>query len=216
MRVLVLGSSGASGRRILERALACGHHATAFARDLSTVAVEHPRLALAAGDVTVASTVESAVVGHDAVVWAIGGRDRLRDPRGASQRAGVCAVGTANVLAAMTRGGARRLICQSSWGVADGRRRAPLLFRRLVFPLVLGDELADKAEQERLIRASDRDWTIVRPARLTDAPGTGRYRAAPELRFTTRAHVPRADVAEFIVRELDRPRCVGQTIEMSA
>ncbi len=216
MKVLVLGSTGASGRRILERALACGHAATAFARDLGKVAVEHPRLSLAAGDVTVASTVQRAVAGHDAVVWAIGGRDRLRNPRRAAGSSNVCAVGTANVLDAMRRAGARRLICQSSWGVGDSYRRSPLLYRRVIFPLLLGDELADKSEQERLIRASELDWTIVRPARLTEAPGTGRYRAGPALRFTARAHVPRADVAELIVRELDQPRFLRQTIEISA
>ena len=214
MRVVVLGASGASGRRIVERSLARGHQVTAFVRDVHAVPAIHPRLGVLAGDVTVASTVERAVAGHDAVVWAVGGHDRLRDPRRLS--AGVCAVGTANVLAAMAATGARRLVCLSSWGVADGRRRAPVLYRRVVFPLVLADELADKAEQERLIRASDLEWTIVRPARLTDAPGTGRYRAAPELRFRARAHVSRSDVAELIVRELQERRLVRQVVEMSA
>jgi len=216
MRVLVLGSTGASGRRIVERALADGHHVTAFARDVGRVAMEHPLLARAAGDVTVASTLAAAVPGHDAVVWAVGGHDRLRDPLRQSRHAGVCAVGTANLLAVMAGTSARRLICQSSWGVGDGRTRAPILYRRLVFPLLLADELADKAEQERLIRASDLQWTIVRPARLTDTPGTGRYRAAPQLRFSSRAHVARADVAELIVREIERPRFARQTVEMSA
>jgi putative NADH-flavin reductase len=216
MRVLVLGASGASGRRILERALACGHHATGFARNPGNVGIEHSRLSLAAGDVTVASTVERAVSGHDAVVWAVGGHDRIRDPRGASRQNGVCALGTANVLAAMGRAGARRLICQSSWGVADGYRRAPLLFRWMIFPLLLRDELADKADQERLIRASDLEWTIVRPARLTDGPSTGRYRAAPQLTFSARARVTRADVADLIVRELDEPRFIGKTVEIGA
>ncbi|MBA2531791.1 MAG: NAD(P)H-binding protein, partial [Nocardioidaceae bacterium] len=71
---------------------------------------------------------------------------------------------------AMRRTGALRLICQSSWGVGDSYGRSPLLFRRVIFPLLLGDELADKAEQERLIRASELDWTIVRPAPAATAP----------------------------------------------
>ena len=214
MNVLVLGASGASGRRILERALACGHRATGFARDVAKLSVGHPGLSLAAGDVTVGSTLERAVTGHDAVVWAVGGHDRLRDPR--RGQPGVCAIGTAALLAAMRDAGVRRLVCQSSWGVADGLQRAPLLYRHVIFPLLLRDELADKAEQERLIRASDADWTIVRPARLTDAPGTGRYRAAPQLRFSTRSHVPRADVADLIVRALEDLTFINKTIEISA
>ena len=216
MRIVGLGASGASGRRILERALAAGHAVTGFARDPGKVAVQHPRLLLAAGDVTVASTVERAIAGHDAVIWAIGGHDRFRRPYRHSDGQGVCSLGTAHVLAAMTRAGARRLICQSSWGVADSYDRAPLLYRRVIFPLLLADELADKADQERLIRGSDTQWTIVRPARLTDGPGTGRYRAAPQLKLSSRAHVTRADVADLIVRSLDDASCIGQAVEIAS
>lgn len=217
MNVVVLGAGGASGRRILERALAAGHTVTGFARTVDDIVMQHPRLLLAAGDVTVRSTVDSAVAGQDAVIWAIGGHHRLRNAR--SGRAGgqaVCSLGTAHVLEAMHRSGARRLICQSSWGVADGHDRAPLLYRRVIFPLVLRDELADKADQESLIRSSDVQWTIVRPARLTDGPGTSRYRAAPQLRFSTRAHCTRADAAELIVRVLEDPSAIRQVIEIQS
>lgn len=65
------------------------------------------------------------------------------------------------------------------------------------------------------MRASERDWTIVRPSRLTDEPATGRYQAAPGLRFSARAHVPRADVADFLVRELSERRFVRETVEVT-
>jgi nucleoside-diphosphate-sugar epimerase len=179
------------------------------------VTIEHSNLSLAAGDVTVASTLDAAVPGHDAVAWTVGGRDRVREPRRESGR-GVCTLGTAHLLDAMSRAGVRRLVCQSSWGAGDSRPRAPLPYRAAIFPLLLAAELADKTEQERLIRASHVDWTIVRPARLTDAPATGRYRSAASLRFGWRAHIARADVAELIVRELEHPAYVGEIVELSA
>ncbi|MBV9535575.1 MAG: SDR family oxidoreductase [Solirubrobacterales bacterium] len=63
--------------------------------------------------------------------------------------------------------------------------------------------LRAKAEADRAVMASDRDWTIVRPGRLTDEPGTGRVRidAAP---FSGR--VPREDVAAVLARLLQDPR----------
>lgn len=215
MKVLVLGASGASGQRVLDQALARGHQVTAFARDPAKVSLEHPRLGRVAGDVTVASTLHAAVPGHDAVVWTVGGHDRLREPRRAAAP-GVCTLGTRHLLDAMADAGVRRLVCQSSWGAGDSRTRAPLPYRAAIFPLLLGAELADKTEQERLVRLSGIDWTVVRPARLTDGPATGRYRTGPALRFNWRAHVPRADIAKLILDELERAVHIGEIVEVSA
>jgi len=63
--------------------------------------------------------------------------------------------------------------------------------------------LRAKAEADEAVQASDRDWMIVRPGRLTDDRGTSRVRidAAP-----FRGHVPRDDVAAVIARLLHDPR----------
>lgn len=55
------------------------------------------------------------------------------------------------------------------------------------------------------------DWTILRPGRLTDDPGTGRVRLAPS---TGRAEVTRDDVAAVLVALLDEPRTAGRTWEL--
>lgn len=52
--------------------------------------------------------------------------------------------------------------------------------------------LRAKAEADAALQASDREWTIVRPGRLTDEPGTGRVRVDLE---PFRGEIPRADVA---------------------
>ena len=63
--------------------------------------------------------------------------------------------------------------------------------------------LRAKAEADEAVQASDRDWMIVRPGRLTDDRGTSRVRidAAP-----FRGQVPRDDVAAVIARLLHDPR----------
>jgi nucleoside-diphosphate-sugar epimerase len=54
-------------------------------------------------------------------------------------------------------------------------------------------------------------WTILRPGRLTDDPGTGRVRLAET---TGRAEVTRDDVAAVLVALLDEPRAAGLTLEL--
>jgi uncharacterized protein YbjT (DUF2867 family) len=63
--------------------------------------------------------------------------------------------------------------------------------------------LRAKAEADAAVSASDRPWTIVRPGRLTDEPGTGcaRIETTP-----FRGEVSREDVAEVLAAVLHEPR----------
>jgi len=69
--------------------------------------------------------------------------------------------------------------------------------------------LRAKAEADEAVRASDREWTIVRPGRLTDAPATGRVRVdlAPH-----RGEVPREDVAAVLDTLLQVPRAARRIL----
>jgi nucleoside-diphosphate-sugar epimerase len=55
--------------------------------------------------------------------------------------------------------------------------------------------LRAKAEADRAVQASDRDWTIVRPGRLTDEPGRERVRIDTE---PFRGEIAREDVAAVL------------------
>jgi hypothetical protein len=63
---------------------------------------------------------------------------------------------------------------------------------------VLRHEIADHLEKERLIRASDRDWTIVHAPKLTNGGGTGKVRVGASLRSSGMPLLARADLAEGI------------------
>lgn len=55
------------------------------------------------------------------------------------------------------------------------------------------------------------DWTILRPGRLTDDPGTGLVALADA---TGRGEVPRQDVATVLAALLDEPATAGRTLEL--
>ena len=59
------------------------------------------------------------------------------------------------------------------------------------------------------MRASDREWTIVRPGGLTDEPGTGRVRIDTD---PFRGSVSRDDVAAVLAAVLAEPRSAGATL----
>jgi uncharacterized protein YbjT (DUF2867 family) len=76
-----------------------------------------------------------------------------------------------------------------------------------VFAAYLRAKLA--AEQDLTGRALL--WTVLRPGRLTDEPGTGQVNLAHHVAYGT---VSRQDVAAVLVGLLDSPRTAGQVLEL--
>ncbi|QIS19691.1 SDR family oxidoreductase [Nocardia terpenica] len=69
-----------------------------------------------------------------------------------------------------------------------------------------------KTQAEDDLRARDLEWTILRPGRLTDDPGTGRVALVePPGSYGS---VPRADVAAVIAEILSATSTVGKTLEL--
>ena len=68
-----------------------------------------------------------------------------------------------------------------------------------------------KAEADEALRNSGLDYTIIKPGRLTDEPGTGKVALAPEL---PRSEIPRDDVARVIAEILERPETAGHTFDL--
>lgn len=198
MNLLVFGATGGTGRQIVEQALAQGHAVTAFVRDAGKLGIDHPKLTIRTGDVLNGADVEGAVPGHDAVLSAIGAP--------ALKTGTVRSTGTRNIVLAMEKAGVRRLICQTSLGYGDSRAtldRTPFYFKYIIVPFFLRKGFADHALQEDHIKRSKLDWTIVRPGTLTDGPRTGAYRHGFESNDrTVKAEVSRADVADFMLKQL--------------
>jgi uncharacterized protein YbjT (DUF2867 family) len=195
MNLLVFGATGPLGRCVVEAALSAGYRVTVFARTPGRLG-QRPGLREVIGDVLDARAVAAAVPGHHAVISALG--HSRPSPAGRDLHPGASCI-----IEAMNAAGVRRLIWISSHGVGDSRGHSGFMFERIVVPLRLRAEFADKERQEALVIASDLDWTIIRPARLTDGPATRRLRAQPRLPISIRDSISRADVAEFVLTELD-------------
>ena len=216
MRLVIFGPTGGTGRRLVERAIAEGHDVTAFVRNPRRLTARHERLRIVVGDAFDQDSVGEAVAGNEAVICVLGSRKpsnplfpyRPGDPHG------VASVGSENIISAMKEHGLRRFVCQSAWGVGESKRDpdfAGAFFMRVLVPPLLRDEYADKEAQEKAIEASDLEWIIVRPMLLTNGPWTNDYRAGVDLKPGLRPYVSRADVADFLLRQLTDDTFVHKT-----
>jgi len=139
--------------------------------------------------------VAAAIAGAQAVVFAAG----AGPGSGAERKLTMDRDGAITVLAAAASAGAPRFVIVSSVGAEnppDGDD-------------VFSVYLRAKAQADAAVQASDRDWTIVRPGRLTDEPGTGRVRITVE---PFRGAIPRADVAAVVELVLEEPRAAGSVL----
>ena len=72
----------------------------------------------------------------------------------------------------MKKAGVKRLVCVTGIGAGDSKGHGGFLYDSIFLPFLLGTIYADKDRQELVIKASDVDWTIVRPGFLTNGPLT--------------------------------------------
>jgi hypothetical protein len=80
-----------------------------------------------------------------------------------------------------------------------------------LFPLLLKRVYDDKDVQEQIVKSSGLDWTIVRPGLLKDSPATGRYRVLTASKDWRAGAISRADVADFLVRQINDRALIGST-----
>ncbi len=73
---------------------------------------------------------------------------------------------------------------------------------------------ADQVKQEQFVRQSDLDWTIVRPARLINEPAKGAYRVGDPLKIGLNSKIARADVADFLLKQLSNDTYLHQVARL--
>lgn len=191
MRLAVIGAAGATGKLIVKHALKAGHDVTAVVRDPAKMSGVGVRAV--PGDMMDVESLVKALANHDAVVFAAG-PPHMKASTARSD-------GARNTVAAMQRLGIKRLVAISGLGAGETRERMGFFVSRVIVPLILGRLLADQNGLEQAIRASDLDWTLVRPGEMKDAGSKGGVKVSQDGTGIT-ASVSRDDVAKFIVDEL--------------
>jgi len=196
--VLIIGASRGIGLETVKVALQAGHSVRALARSAGRILIGRPTLEKITGDALEMPTVKRALTGVDVVIQSLGisaGPEIILKPTQFFSTA------TRMLVAAMEEAQVKRLICVTGFGAGDSRDRGGFLYS-VAFHLLMGRVYDDKDAQERIVRRSKLDWVIVRPVILTNGPKTSAYRALVDPRDWTCGFVSRADVADFLVKQI--------------
>jgi nucleoside-diphosphate-sugar epimerase len=139
--------------------------------------------------------IATAITGATAVVFAAG----AGPGSGAERKLTMDRDGAIKLLHAATAADVRRYVIVSAVGAENPPRGEE----------VFSVYLRAKAEADNAVKASDRDWTIVRPGGLTDDPGTALVKISAD---PFRGQIPRDDVAAVLDALIQDPRATHTTL----
>lgn len=203
MRIAIVGGHGKIALRLHPLLVRAGHVPVALVRsesyrdELTDLGAEVRPLDIEATD---ASGFARAFTGCDAVVFTAGG-----GPDGnATRKRTVDLEGALKSIDGAREVGIRRLVQVSAIGVEN----APPVERGEVWRAYV----EAKRDADAALRASGLDWTILRPGRLTDDPGTGLVSLGEQVE---RADVTRADVAAVLAAVLDDDATIGHQWDLT-
>ncbi|PSK86839.1 putative NAD(P)-binding protein [Limimaricola soesokkakensis] len=206
MKILVLGAHGVTGQEVVKQAVAKGHHVRA-------AEMKWPDDAPPAGhnvERVTANVIEDdlgpIVDGVDAVISALGVPG---DPKTLLDPPPLYTQGTRNLIDAMAARGVKRLVTISASFVVT-HDRGPLLFRTTAIP-ALTRVLHQMGEMEEMLRASDLDWTAVRPGWLLPEPLTADYVVVPDVIPEDLIRTRHADLAHFMLHCVESGEWIRQT-----
>jgi putative NADH-flavin reductase len=208
-RLLVLGATGGTGRLIVAQALRRGFEVTAFVRDAARLGIESEHLRVLVGDMRGDEAfLASAMDGQNAVISVLGVGKSFKS-------GGVIGQSTPRILRSMEAAGVPRLIFTSAYGVGETRRDVPPI-PRLFMRTLLRDVYRDKEAGEMALRSSVFDWTIVYPATLVDRPATGQYRVGERLALRGFPTISRADLADFLLDQVNDAKYLRKGVLVSS
>lgn len=204
MKVIVAGAHGNTARRLVRLLVADGHEVRGLVRN-----EDHMAKVGSDGAEPVLCDLESeeadgaigrAVAGCDAIIFAAGAGPGSGDARKETMDYG----GAAKLVEAARKRGVSRYLILSSMGTDDPESREE----------AMRPYLRAKARADERVEQSGLDYTIIRPGRLTDEPGSGAIAAAESLgRY---GEIPRDDVAAVFAAVLGAENTFGKKLDILA
>lgn len=206
-RIVIFGSTGGTGQELVKQGLNANYKVTAFARSPEKLNISDTNLKVIKGDVLNFEDVNKAVENQDIVLCCIG-----MPP---SDKSMLRTKATVNIIKAMEKQGMKRLICQSTLGIRDSKVFLPWHWKYIIVPFILKDAFKDHEMQELEVENSKLDWTIVRPAGLTNGEKTGKFKCDFTYSDKITLKISRADTAQFMLSQIDDNKYIHQKVGLS-
>lgn len=197
----IFGGSGGTGTHVCLQAMARGWSVTGLVRTAGSLPSGTQEVV---GDLVdleaVSRTLEAATI----VIIVFGARPPFTDV--------FCAAATSNIVTAAKAQNVDRIIVQTGGLVGDYQNQG-WVFKTAATVFARGAEasMADRAEQEQVVKTSGLRWTLVKPPRLTDGESTD-VAVGTDVRVGLFSSVSRASLANVLLDLCDDASSVGSVL----
>jgi uncharacterized protein YbjT (DUF2867 family) len=200
MKLALFGGTGRTGLWVIKEGLDRGHEISALVRSPEKIDVESPRLHLLTGSPLQIDDVRATITGTEAVACCLN-INRKNDTPWAKVTTPENLISECikNCIDVMHEEGIARIITISAFGVGDTKAALGVFGRMFLYGTNIKYAYLDHERQERLLSASDLDWTILRPTFLGRKNDTGTVIASINGQPKPRGSVARRNVARFIL-----------------
>jgi uncharacterized protein YbjT (DUF2867 family) len=216
MKLLILGSTGRTGRLIVAEALKQGHDINVLIRDKNKHSFNPKSITIFEGLPTSRNDLSGAMWGCEAVISALN-ISRTSDFPWAKLRTpkNFLSESMANTIVTAKQQNINRIITTSAWGVNETKHELPLWFRWLIEYSNISWGYIEHEAQEELLNRSDLNWTSVRPTILTnykkERPMKITYSKTPKPSL----FISRYNVAQFIIGILQNQQYYKRSLTIS-
>lgn len=205
MNVFLFGATGPTGQIVLKNLLKEEHQVTILVRDPGKVQQKHKLLTIVKGDVFATKTYVGQMKGQDIVISILGNGSNNKPTT-------IYSEGGQSILTAMHKAGIKKLITITSGGVQKDDPVIQKSFFYKYFGLwYLRHIYADMEKWEQILEKNkDIDWVCVRPTYLRNGKLTKKYRVNTTYSPEKGWKISRADLAEFITKQVDSDEFIHQ------
>ena len=208
MKIAIFGASGGTGLLLTSRCLAAGHQVTALLRSPNTFPLRD-KVNVVYGNAFDMQPVRDTVEGADVVLSALGARSLKREA--------VLERAVPLIVTAMQQTGVRRIIALGSAGaLPDSLDKQPAwrrwIAQKIIYKTLLKWPIASQISQYATLSTCNLDWTMVMPPMLNNAPARGTYRIDGEALPRNGSRISRADVADFMIQQIDNPQWIRKGV----
>jgi putative NADH-flavin reductase len=212
MNIAIFGASGATGTLLTQRCLAAGYHVTALLRTPEKFSL-CDRIRVIHGNAFDPSAVRQTVEGADVVLSALGASSPFK-------KEDVLERAVPAIIAGMQQTGVRRIIVLGASGALPNALDKQPAWRQWILNNVINKTLlkwplASQISQWQNLSHSDLDWTMVMPPMLINTPTHGTYRIDGKALPRNGSRISRADVADFMMQQIDNPQWIKRGVYIS-
>lgn len=203
--LVVFGASGRTGKEVVSAGVSSGYKIRAIVRK------KLPDKEFPIGvDVVVCDNknineLNKVITDASAVVIVFGQKPPYKDI--------FCGDETKNIVKSMLSQGVKRLICQTGAMIGEypTNRSLPFSIMCRIYNKNNPTGYKDRLLQEKAVKESSLDWTIIKPPRLTDS-GLNHVKAGEGIKVGMLSSASRKSLAKFIIEELTSPKFVKKAV----